>query len=84
MPVPLHSVKHKWWLQLCHVSYECLVIWYQEYGAGRMLTGDVKKRLGEVLTELVERHQRARATVTEEASTFMLDGLLLYWYKLGM
>jgi len=38
----------------------------REYGAGRMLTGDVKKRLGEVLTELVERHQRARATVTEE------------------
>lgn len=38
----------------------------REYGAGCMLTGDVKKRLGEVLTELVERHQRARATVTEE------------------
>ncbi|KAL0406490.1 UNVERIFIED_CONTAM: Tryptophan--tRNA ligase, cytoplasmic [Sesamum latifolium] len=32
-----------------------------EYGAGRMLTGEVKKRLIEVLTELVERHRRARA-----------------------
>ncbi|GKV15283.1 hypothetical protein SLEP1_g26081 [Rubroshorea leprosula] len=31
----------------------------KEYGAGRMLTGEVKKRLIEVLTELVERHQRA-------------------------
>ncbi|KAF7124359.1 hypothetical protein RHSIM_Rhsim12G0003500 [Rhododendron simsii] len=38
----------------------------REYGEGRMLTGEVKKRLGEVLTELVERHQRARATVTDE------------------
>lgn len=37
-----------------------------EYGAGRMLTGEVKKRLTEVLTELVERHRRARAAVTDE------------------
>ncbi|GER39631.1 tryptophan--tRNA ligase [Striga asiatica] len=37
-----------------------------EYGAGRMLTGEVKKRLIEVLTELVERHRRARAAVTDE------------------
>ncbi|URD79376.1 Tryptophanyl-tRNA synthetase [Musa troglodytarum] len=38
----------------------------KEYGAGRMLTGEVKKRLIEVLSELVERHQRARAAVTDE------------------
>ncbi|XP_047337840.1 tryptophan--tRNA ligase, cytoplasmic-like [Impatiens glandulifera] len=38
----------------------------QEYGAGRMLTGEVKKRLTEVLTTLVERHRRARELVTEE------------------
>ncbi|KAL6961928.1 tryptophan--tRNA ligase [Sarracenia purpurea var. burkii] len=38
----------------------------REYGAGRMLTGEVKKRLIEVLTNLVERHRRARAAVTEE------------------
>ncbi|KAK8480592.1 hypothetical protein V6N13_095635 [Hibiscus sabdariffa] len=38
----------------------------KEYGAGRMLTGEVKKRLTEVLTELVERHRRARAAVTDE------------------
>ncbi|KAL9269131.1 Tryptophan--tRNA ligase, cytoplasmic-like protein [Drosera capensis] len=37
-----------------------------EYGAGRMLTGEVKKRLIEVLTDIVERHRRARAAVTEE------------------
>lgn len=38
----------------------------KEYGEGRMLTGEVKQRLVEVLTELVERHRRARASVTEE------------------
>ncbi|XP_022861190.1 tryptophan--tRNA ligase, cytoplasmic-like [Olea europaea var. sylvestris] len=38
----------------------------KEYGAGRMLTGEVKKRLIEVLTEMVERHCRARAAVTDE------------------
>ncbi|KAI3796886.1 hypothetical protein L1987_39573 [Smallanthus sonchifolius] len=38
----------------------------KEYGSGRMLTGEVKKRLIDVLTELVERHQAARAAVTDE------------------
>ncbi|KAI8030481.1 Tryptophan--tRNA ligase, cytoplasmic [Camellia lanceoleosa] len=38
----------------------------KEYGAGRMLTGEVKMRLIELLTELVERHRRARAAVTDE------------------
>ena len=31
-----------------------------------MLTGEVKQRLVAVLSELVARHQRARALVTEE------------------
>ncbi|CAN6809427.1 unnamed protein product [Brassica oleracea var. botrytis] len=31
-----------------------------------MLTGEVKKRLTEVLTEMVERHRMARAAVTDE------------------
>lgn len=38
----------------------------QEYGAGRMLTGEVKKLLIEVLTNMVERHRKARAAVTDE------------------
>eukprot|EP00252_Welwitschia_mirabilis_P006479 TRINITY_DN17368_c0_g2_i1.p1 TRINITY_DN17368_c0_g2~~TRINITY_DN17368_c0_g2_i1.p1 ORF type:complete len:409 (-),score=94.14 TRINITY_DN17368_c0_g2_i1:78-1304(-) len=38
----------------------------REYGAGRMLTGEVKKRLIEVLTDLIERHRKARAAVTDE------------------
>ncbi|TVU05605.1 hypothetical protein EJB05_48774 [Eragrostis curvula] len=37
-----------------------------EYKEGRMLTGEVKQRLVTVLSELVARHQRARAQVTEE------------------
>ncbi|CAL4911338.1 unnamed protein product [Urochloa decumbens] len=39
---------------------------HQEYKEGRMLTGEVKQRLVEVLSELVATHQRARAQVTEE------------------
>lgn len=31
-----------------------------------MLTGEVKKQLTEILTEMVERHRRARAAVTDE------------------
>ncbi|WCJ41565.1 Tryptophan--tRNA ligase cytoplasmic [Euphorbia peplus] len=38
----------------------------KEYAAGRMLTGEVKKRLAEVLTEIVERHRLARAAVTDQ------------------
>ncbi|PQM37306.1 tryptophan--tRNA ligase cytoplasmic-like [Prunus yedoensis var. nudiflora] len=38
----------------------------KEYGAGSMLTGEVKQLLIQVLTELVERHRRARAAVTDE------------------
>lgn len=33
-----------------------------------MLTGEVKKRLADVLTELVERHRLARSAVTDEVS----------------
>jgi len=34
-----------------------------------MLTFDVKKRLTEILVEIVERHRRARAAVTDEVSS---------------
>ena len=51
------------------------VLFPQEYGAGRMLTGEVKQRLTEVLTEIVERHRRARAAVTDEVIIFILVGL---------
>ncbi|PQQ14881.1 tryptophan--tRNA ligase cytoplasmic [Prunus yedoensis var. nudiflora] len=38
----------------------------KEYGAGHVLTGEVKQLLIQVLTELVERHHRAGAAVTDE------------------
>ncbi|XP_076949266.1 tryptophan--tRNA ligase, cytoplasmic-like [Bidens hawaiensis] len=44
----------------------------KEYGSGRMLTGEVKKKLIDVLTVLVERHQAARAAVTDE----MIDAFM--------
>lgn len=43
-----------------------------------MLTGEVKKRLTEVLTDIVERHRKARAAVTDEASKPIYLGLLIY------
>lgn len=51
---------------------ECSVCPLQEYGSGRMLTGDVKKRLIEILTQMVQRHQQARALVTEEVGIAIL------------
>ncbi|KAL6012056.1 hypothetical protein ACLOJK_002531 [Asimina triloba] len=44
-----------------------------EYGAGRMMTGEVKKCLIEVLTELAERHRKAWAAVTDE----MVDAFMI-------
>jgi tryptophanyl-tRNA synthetase len=37
----------------------------QDYAAGRMLTGEIKQVLIGVLQELVGRHQKARALVTD-------------------
>lgn len=36
-----------------------------------MLTGEVKQRLIQVLTEIVERHRRARAAVTDEVINYL-------------
>lgn len=38
----------------------------EEYAAGRMLTGEVKKILIGILTEMTKAHQQARAAVTDE------------------
>ncbi|PQQ21184.1 tryptophan--tRNA ligase cytoplasmic [Prunus yedoensis var. nudiflora] len=49
------------------VDYDAkLEVIRKEYGAGRVLTGEVKQLLIQVLTELVERHRRAGAAVTDE------------------
>lgn len=53
-----------------------LIVLFQKYGPGkmkteaeRMQTGTVKKRLIEVLTEIVERHCRARAAISDEVNS---------------
>ncbi len=38
----------------------------REYGAGRMLTSDVKRRLIEALNDMLQRQQAARAAVTDD------------------
>ena len=38
----------------------------REYGSGRMLTGEIKAELSKVIAEIVERHQAARAAVTDD------------------
>lgn len=38
----------------------------EEYAAGRMLTGEVKKILIGILTQMTKDHQDARAAVTDE------------------
>ena len=38
----------------------------RDYSSGAMLTGEVKKDLIAVLTDLVQGHQQRRAEVTEE------------------
>lgn len=43
-----------------------------------MLTGEVKQRLIDVLSEIVDRHQRARAAVTEEVETPFLSLVLFF------
>eukprot|EP00200_Dunaliella_tertiolecta_P004984 CAMPEP_0202352296 /NCGR_PEP_ID=MMETSP1126-20121109/8550_1 /ASSEMBLY_ACC=CAM_ASM_000457 /TAXON_ID=3047 /ORGANISM="Dunaliella tertiolecta, Strain CCMP1320" /LENGTH=398 /DNA_ID=CAMNT_0048944489 /DNA_START=49 /DNA_END=1245 /DNA_ORIENTATION=+ len=38
----------------------------KEYGSGRMLTGEIKAELIKVLSDLVARHQKTRAAVTDD------------------
>lgn len=38
----------------------------EDYASGRLLTGEIKAILIEVLTDLVQRHQTARAAVTDD------------------
>jgi len=45
---------------------------HDDYQSGKMLTGDIKKILVKILTDLVLRHQEARKAVTDDvAKTFM-------------
>lgn len=65
------------------VSYQYLKIWLEdddelaligkEYSAGRLLTGEVKKRLGDVVWELVHEHQEARTKVDDAMLERFMD-----------
>ena len=39
---------------------------FQDYGSGQMLTGELKKELIAVLQDLVTKHQERRALVTDD------------------
>ena len=43
------------------------------YSSGEMLTGEIKKRLADVLAEIVKEHQAARAEVTDEVVHRFMD-----------
>lgn len=53
----------------------------EEYGAGRMLTGEVKMVLIECLQDLVRRHQRARDKVTGDVVKAFMEprGMTALW-----
>jgi tryptophanyl-tRNA synthetase len=54
------------WLNFFMEDDEKLAEIGREYGSGRMLSGEIKAELSKVITEIVERHQLARAAVTDD------------------
>lgn len=65
------------------VAYQYLAIWLDDdeelarigeaYHTGKMLTGEVKKRLGDVVTEIVKKHQEARKSVDDDVVRRFMD-----------
>jgi len=45
----------------------------EEYGSGKMLTGEVKQILVSVIQELVKKHQEARAKVTDDDVKYFMS-----------
>ncbi|KAL8127757.1 hypothetical protein AgCh_014619 [Apium graveolens] len=66
------------------VNFGNCLTYNEKYKEGRKLTGKVKKRLIEVLTDIVERHHKARAAVTDEASKLLYFGLVIISYRLAV
>ena len=54
------------WLNFFMEDDERLAEIGKEYGSGRMLTGEIKAELSNVISEIVERHQAARAVVSDD------------------
>lgn len=44
-----------------------------EYGAGRMMTSEIKKKTIDVLWEVLKKHQEARAQLTEESVALFMN-----------
>lgn len=65
------------------ISYQYLKIWLEDdaelkhigesYRTGRMLTGEVKKRLGDVMAEIILAHQAARLRVDDATVQRFMD-----------
>ena len=53
------------WLSFFLDDDEKLAKLKREYSRGRLLTGDVKKELTQVITDIITTHQKARAEVSE-------------------
>ena len=52
---------------------------YDEYSSGRMLTGEIKGILIDLLNKIIARHQEARACVTDDiVATFMSKRKLIF------
>ena len=45
----------------------------RDYAAGKLLTGEVKKRLGDVVAEVVKHHQEARAEIDDATVRRFMD-----------
>ena len=53
-----------------------------DYGSGKLLTGEVKKMLIEVLSDLTATHQARRAAVTDETLAYFMTPREMEWATL--
>jgi len=68
------------WLRFFLDDDEKLAYVAQEYGAGRMMTGEVKQMLVDVLSEIVRKFQADRAEVSDEVlAEYMKIRPLEFW-----
>lgn len=49
-----------------HCNFIVFPPFFKDYTSGELLTGDLKKELITILTDIVTEHQRRRAAITEE------------------
>ena len=59
----------------------CIKINLQDYTSGELLTGFLKKELIDVLTPIIEEHQKRRKTITDEMVAEFMTPRPLNWKK---